>query len=390
MANNRSYRAVPIPLAAVIAVCLLLVFRPSGEPAAMQGSCADCHTMHNSQGGQPMAWDDDGDPTSTPNDTLLLSSCYGCHAQGGNSSFIDLATDRIPQVLHDGTDTDLAGGNFIHIIDYGDNRGHNINGLAGMGRDSALLYPPGVLFEEHKQFWLKKSVACAGANGCHGYRNPEDATKDGIAGAHHTNPDSGSITSPSTPGTSYRFLMGVKGLEDSDWEYTTASGDHNEYFGLTAPIQMNSCDGTNGCHSDQGIRPPDGTMSQFCAGCHGNFHTLGFGSSSDEQDGIGTAAVSPFIRHPTDLKLPAVGEYGDYTSFNPVVPVARTSDAALSGPAAGAGVAPGTDAVMCLSCHRAHATKFPDMLRWNYNDMVAAGGSNSNGCFACHTTKDDP
>lgn len=48
----------------------------------------------------------------------------------------------------------------------------------------------------------------------------------------------------------------------------------------------------------------------------------------------------------------------------------------------------GVDKVMCLSCHRAHGSPYPDMLRFDYN-MEAGGGTSTDGCFKCHTNKDD-
>jgi len=50
-------------------------------------------------------------------------------------------------------------------------------------------------------------------------------------------------------------------------------------------------------------------------------------------------------------------------------------------------VTPGTDRVMCLSCHRAHGSPYLDMLRWDYNTMIAADSTKSGGCFICHTNK---
>jgi hypothetical protein len=44
---------------------------------------------------------------------------------------------------------------------------------------------------------------------------------------------------------------------------------------------------------------------------------------------------------------------------------------------------------MCLSCHGAHATDYPDILRWNYDTMNAGGGGLDVGCFTCHTQKND-
>jgi predicted CXXCH cytochrome family protein len=98
------------------------------------------------------------------------------------------------------------------------------------------------------------------------------------------------------------------------------------------------------------------------------------------------AAVSPFIRHPTVVSLPATGEYTAYAGDKLSALVARLKvpDGASSS------VAPGSDAVMCLSCHVAHVSNYPDMLRWDYSTMIAgnAGTASGTGCFACHTNKD--
>ncbi|MFC1513206.1 cytochrome c3 family protein [Thermodesulfobacteriota bacterium] len=47
--------------------------------------------------------------------------------------------------------------------------------------------------------------------------------------------------------------------------------------------------------------------------------------------------------------------------------------------------------VMCLSCHRAHGSEYPDMLRWDYNTMIVNDeqGATGTGCFVCHSSKDD-
>jgi len=322
------------------------------------------------------------DSSATPNPNLTRGDCYGCHAQGGSTPTVPLATDAIPQVLHTGAN-DLAGGNFAYITGAkgagGANRGHNIGDLTGT--DPVLNYPPGVLYDIHGDVVNTFTLTCAGRTGCHGYRYPADPLPDGVTGAHHSNAD-GQLILATEPGNSYRFLMGVKGYESSDWEENPSILSHNEYYGLTAPIVLNGCSNPTGCHSSPaGIKPPDGTISQFCATCHGNFHTLGF-SGFGAYDGIGPDAISPFIRHPTDLALPSSGEYLAYTVYDPQVPIARTS-VPLS---PSSDVNAGSDAVMCLSCHRAHATDYPDMLRWDYTTMIAAGGG-SGGCFVCHSTK---
>ena len=82
--------------------------------------------------------------------------------------------------------------------------------------------------------------------------------------------------------------------------------------------------------------------------------------------------------------VPLDATHAAYTSYNPVVPVARPSLTAVSST-----VTPGTDMVMCLSCHVPHGSPNDDLLRWDYNGMVAGGGGDDGtGCFVCHTEKD--
>ena len=386
MLRMTMHRLKFVTLAATVTVALLVFTCPDFSLAVIQGPCAECHTMHNSQGNQPMTFDSAG----TPNEYLLRGTCYGCHAMNEGSSIYNLGTDAIPQVLHTDTTHDLAGGNFTYISPGRNNRGHNISDLTGA--DDVLTYPPGVLADVHTLLYVfAPPLSCAGSSdlaviGCHGYRKQNPAFfPDGITGAHHSNVN-GQLDQATEPGNSYRFLMGVKGYESPDWERTPGAGNHNEYYGLPAPITM-GCS-AQGCHlGNDGTKPPDGTMSQFCATCHGNFHTLDNGTSGEE--GIGSDAVSPFLRHPTDLSLPGDGEYQFYTTYNNQAPVART-DASIGVPSGPDGtVYPGSDAVMCLSCHRAHASNYPDMLRWDYTTIIAGSGDDTGGCFVCHTTKDD-
>jgi len=362
--------------AAIAAVFLLIISLPDLTLAVIQGPCADCHTMHNSQGGTPMTFNS----SVTPNENLLRGSCFGCHAMGIGTPIYDLGTDKIPQVYHNGV-TDLAAGNFRYINSGGDNRGHNIDDLTGE-EIAPLTSPPGMVeAEPHPDVWDRK-FSCTTSDdtvGCHGYRKTSGPSySDGISGSHHSNV-SGQLASPTIPADSYRFLYMVKGFEDPDWEENPAVG-HNEYYGEDEPIMM-GCSGATAekCHAgNDGVKPPDGTMSQFCAECHANFHTLDNGSDV----GIGADAASPFLRHPTDLLLPGDGEYQFYTTYNNQAPVARTEVPA----APDNQIRPGQDAVMCLSCHRAHASNYPDMLRWNYTNMVVGSGI-TDGCFTCHTTK---
>ena len=196
-----------------------------------------------------------------------------------------------------------------------------------------------------------------------------------LKGAHHNNVD-GKCYIADDIYNSYRFLFGVKGLENTHDKWQNESNtSHNEYFGATTPMNVEGC-GASACHyKATTIRPSNNTISGFCATCHGNFHSI---------QGIGGSTTSPFTRHPSDVVIPNEGEYQYYTTYSVEAPPGRTTvpDSVSST------VTPGSDVVTCLSCHAAHATDYPDMLKWDYNEMVAAGGG-SGGCFTCHTTKDD-
>ncbi len=219
---------------------------------------------------------------------------------------------------------------------------------------------------------------CAGAAGCHGRRTPNgDSGVVSLKGAHHQNVD-GKCDTADEVANSYRFLYTVKGFENmGTHKYENFDeNNHNEYFGATSPAITDALD-CNSCHdtSEMTIMAPGNTISGFCGTCHGQFHA---------ENNIGGSS-SPFIRHPTDIVLPSDGEYASYETYSVEAPVGRTTvpDAISSV------VAPGTDVVTCLSCHAAHATNYPDLLRWDYDAMIASGGGSDTGCFTCHTQKND-
>ncbi|MBX6422050.1 hypothetical protein [Thermosulfurimonas sp. F29] len=359
-----------------------------GQGLAIQGVCSNCHTMHNSQGGVVMVYNG-----TSPQPYLLRGSCTGCHAQGKSSNIVN----GVPQVYHSASQ-DLAGGNFAYITGLktggdggsGDAYGHNVMDIPGINLDSVLGSgePPGYSIHPVTPVFASKGVSCAGERGCHGVRWVNLSPMEGIKGAHHSNITG--LVNGTGIGGSYRFLIGVKGYEVSDWQNTSPT-HHNEYYALTSPTYELSCSNTS-CHQGPNINgysgypvPPDGTISQFCGTCHPLFHSATATSSN------ATSPSSPWLRHPTDYALPTTGEYAQYNNgtltYSVLAPVARTSWP-ISG--ISSTVTPGSDAVMCLSCHYAHAGPYPDMLRWDYRTCVAGGGSNSTacGCFVCHTSKD--
>jgi predicted CXXCH cytochrome family protein len=380
----------------ILLLVLLSIALMTGTAYAISGQCAGCHTMHYSQNGTLLpSWG-----TAGPYNNLLLDSCIGCHSGPAGQP----TSGNAPIVLRDsgvpagqGIGNTLAGGDFYWVANGSDALGHNVD-ILPVGPDAAIFAnignnPPGWngdtttyniddfggVVANNEAAWSTQ-LTCAGTWGCHGNHDITD-NDAGITGTHHNNTGGTSTraSSPTTIGGSYRFCAGISGLEEGTWEWSADASVHNEYFGDTT--------------SDTGAAPNKETISFFCALCHGNYH---------EAAQIG-ASATPWLRHPTDLVLMSgsrgTSEYSAYNNaggppnalYSNIAPVARGG---IPVPAASTNTVVTTAAdntgaiVMCLSCHRAHGSDQPDILRWDYSAIIAGGAGGNIGCFICHTTKD--
>jgi hypothetical protein len=367
---------------------LLSVLLSYGLALAITGQCSNCHTMHNSQDGvgvvQTYANGVITTGVSTPQDYLLVASCIACHS----GSTGETNTFGAPIVVHttaptgQGNSHTLAGGDFYWVatgLGATDSMGHNVSGLAltdvainanignnppGWDENATLGFTFGQVAGGEANW--SSQLSCDGTYGCHGQHS-----SSGITGAHHGNTGltSNQCNVADTIGNSYRFLGGIKGLENGDWNWNETDATHNEYYGVDDTSNRNQ---SNSTYANKD------TISFSCAECHGYFH-----SRIDD-----TSTGSPWLRHPTDIALPATGEYQYYNPDNGNVysveaPIARPTVPASSGNT----VTPGTDIVMCLSCHRAHGSPIADILRWDYTTMQAGVGTTDSGCFTCHVNK---
>ncbi|MFH1673464.1 MAG: cytochrome c3 family protein [Pseudomonadota bacterium] len=348
-----------------------LLFISHAVHAKVTGSCANCHTMHNSQNGSEVVTD--------PQPALTVNNCVGCHSSNLSSTTYTLGDSTVPVVnalSEPVAENYLAGGNFYWVAQGEDSKGHNV--FLGEGDDD-LAEAPGA------------EITC-GSTSCHNDLSNKWTGDSGLHDkygcqgchlnvAHHADDGDGdyNLVNSANQGW-YRFLSGhnngagngVIGLEDSDWQATNSPSDHNEYLGKTTVE-----DGGWGFNS--GFPEPGAyTTTAFCTGCHGIFH-------SDQKDG-----ASSWIRHPADAVLPTDAQYSNYNNgagYNPIAPVARDDLTGYTAP--NSVVTAGSDMVMCLSCHRPHGSPYDDILRWDYSGMNAGGGgADGTGCFVCHTNKD--
>ncbi len=373
-----------------------ILFSVNAAMAKVQGLCAQCHTMHHSQ--TSWGWTDASDvfhawPGSagdTPKGALLVDDCCGCHTAPsgtqnngtGNIPYVD-QTDPPTYGATGTTGNTLAGGTFYFMRNGGvDAKGHNVACL--MTQDGDLgLDPPGYDSTLGSSLGLPAGawtdqLTCAGAFGCHGDHNATDPF-GAVRGGHHGD-DTPPLDGSSVP-KSYRFLVGIKGLEcntaSHKWEYQPTSAIHNQYKGK---------------HRTTDDYEATDTINYLCAECHGFFHSATNAADLAEGGTAATAAfASPWARHPTDFDMThaSTGEYANYNgaghNYNPIAPLAsETVTSVISTITFG-----GTDAIVsCISCHRAHGTDWDDLLRWDYATMDAGQASTPNeGCFICHTTK---
>jgi hypothetical protein len=353
---------------------------------ASAADCSFCHTMHNSQDGQPMVWDT---ADTSPKPILLRGDCVYCHSGVNTTGSLLNSPPKVygtaatvyATTANSGTDfRNLAGGDFVWVGD-DQSHGHNVGGGFGLSGDTTLNnVPPGGTD-------MGAQLQCAGVTGCHGLTSVTGAPIGAMKGAHHsvhnTLTNSTTYIDGATVGGSFRYLNGVKGFEDSDWQHTEDYQDHNQYAGETrTTADTVATTGTNR------------TISGLCARCHGAFHNTSEPGAKDAY-GINTTntnfAAGQWVRHPTDYDMneDATGEFVSYDSYDIIAPVGRTI-ANLTVGADGTVTGAGYRIVLCVSCHRAHGSPYQDALRWSYGEMQVGttGAAAGTGCFACHAAKD--
>lgn len=333
-------RTVVTTIAVVLALMMVYGLSTTGkvEAAAVGGVCSNCHTMHNSQNGTTPTGG-----TANPNAYLTLNTCTGCHADTSRPT---------ANIFNSGTTgaggTLIASGTFSAAIATSDSRKHNpvyiengAGATTGITADATLTAtaPGGTM--------ATNVLSCAGTNGCHG-------TSTGIAGNHH-NASAG-----------YRFLY----VDDS-----------------TAVLGKGPVDGSNNQTRELGgatttshnvySSSTTAGINKYCAKCHGSFH----GTAN-------TGSGSPFTRHPTDNTIGSNGTAGWIASYAQDAdyhntPVAFANITTISTSAAYDAATLANAQVACVSCHRAHGSNQPDLLRFDYAAQSAGGGDVS-GCLTCH------
>ncbi len=325
-------------LAIAIGIMMLIVSVPSvmAETGAFHDAanlqCGKCHTMHASEGGTLPTMPGDSGAMTGPNTQLLFKDnvtdlCLVCHSN----------PTLAPDVFDAGIET--PGGDFNYSGAVSNQaKGHNPGGTSSNESGSIKidttfsLTPPG---GSALTRWT-----CVECHDEHGETSEafmfRNLKKRGL--------------------TSGEFVAGDS--EESDiWDGSTAnlaqsSTNHNVY--KTASTISSSAG-----------------FGKWCATCHGSFHG---GAVTESNVGDNTN----WIRHPTATALPSgyITNYGTTSSY--LYPLETNNSNAST--TAEWTLTQGSEAVTCLSCHKAHATNYANATRW---DNAGASG-NGTGCNKCH------
>jgi len=337
---------VSLLLTASVELCGAEAFHSGGV-----GSCNGCHSIHN---------------TSTGTQRLLRGSdpsslCLNCHSGlGGPNSKSVFSPDG--SALTPGGDFYWLTKNFSWIdgSSPGYDHGHNIIAVDfGLLADPILTTAPGGTYPA-------VNLSCIS---CH---NPHGRVAGGTAQGGLPVSKPGSYAGGGAVGTisgNYRLL--------GDAEYSVDGYPFNQKAPIARQSQVNKYQESDLSHVDYGSG-----MSEWCGNCHATYLTNRH-----------TSLTSTFTHPAGDNALfnqPVVDQYNSYlhtgdltgtfaTAYLQFVPFERgVTNIQLLDPNSTQGANANAN-LMCLSCHRAHASAFPNGGRWDFTATLLAASHPATG-----------
>jgi hypothetical protein len=386
---------LPKLAAALSVAAAILVFLPNGNAFAFHdggvAKCEGCHTMHNSLTGVRMTTN--AIPALTGNKYLLKgsdpsSTCLNCHN----------APDTAPTSYHISTDESMLGANppvertpggdfawlkksytwaqaddGATLSSPGERHGHNIIAADfNYVKDSTQVYAPGN--GNGNDPYPSASLSCVSCHDPHGrYRITGNGVSNTITTKGLPITGSGSYGDLPVSGVSavgvYR-LLGGKGYQPGS--VTGNLAFYNDPFYAVVPANFNRTEATSSVRVAYG----KGT-SEWCANCHFEMHSF-------YADGFNIHPAGVTINNTIELS-----NYNKYvktadmsgnaaTSFTSLVPfqidqstnltILKADSTSTAGPV-------GSDRISCFTCHRAHASGWSSILRWNMDSTFVTIGA---------------
>ncbi|MDU0459736.1 MAG: cytochrome C [Geobacteraceae bacterium] len=391
--------------ATVLAAAALLISAPAAFAFHSGGvaDCEGCHSMHNSYEGAAnvtgMAQYQSGPYLLKAQDAS--GSCLNCHAAADTTgSSYHIATLGVTPNDSSRAVEGTPGGDFAWLkktmtfsvrgnpvtVD-GDRKGHNIVAADfGYTADKVLTTAPGGTYPA-------KDLACSSCHDPHGtYRRFADGSQ-ARTGLPIFN--SGSYTSSNSPtaGVSavgvYRILAGVgyqpKSLSGS-FAFPNPAPDavaKSSYNGVSTTV--------NTAAGQKDLVAYGQGMSEYCANCHTAMHLDTYAS--------GTKGLVHPAGNGAKLTAPIAANYNAYVTsgvmtgtvgYSAIAPYELgTNDyAAMKAFVAAPVAATTSNNVNCLSCHRAHASGFESMARYNlFNEFMTVADAAGVAMYDSSTTE---
>lgn len=360
---------------------VFLLFFAGGTPEAFHSGgvaeCNGCHSMHNATGSFLLVGTD---PSST---------CLNCHMSPGDTvptryhiatAEVDMPAGTAPIQKNPGGDFGWLKKTYSWVprtgaateYSYGEAHGHNIVAVDDAFVADGTATAPGGTFPSSQ-------LGCSSCHDPHGrVRRRSDgsfATGATLGGVGDPIIGSGSYNNSAVPAAgqavgTYRLL---RGLNDTSVTGVTFTG----VAIAVAPATYNQSEATNQVRVAYGASAGN-TWGNWCGSCHPSMHTPATGTSVHPvDDALGTALANVYNAYVKSGDLSGAAA----SSYNSLVPFAEATGAfaTLASHASNTNTymnGPGSsDEVTCLSCHRAHASGFDYMLRFNmgYEFMVYNG-----------------
>ncbi len=409
---------------ALVAAALMIMAASGTSYAYHDGGvayCEGCHTMHNSINGVVPKLNDGTTPvkgTQFNGHTYLLrgsdqsSTCLGCHSTTSATpngyhimSKVSGATG-VPTQRTPGGDfgwlliPDVSGANTYGGVttNQATHRGHNIVALDyNLNPSTVYTTAPGGTFPASSLYCSSchDPHSRARVNSNYQVVNAADGKNVGPiigSGSYGTNLPTTNGNGGAGEAVGVYRLLGGAGYSPDSWGGSIAFANPSPF--AFAPSTYNQSEATNQVRVAYGSG-----MSEWCANCHTSIHNPNYPTTLEHPTG-NNAGASLDNNDDAQLNITIAQAYNDYvysgnltgnqsTSYLSMVPfeTGQTMNAAnyanlatLTGNASPtyAGPVQGSNAnVMCLSCHRAHASGWPYSLRWNAttSEFLTVGGA---------------
>jgi len=318
--------------------------------------CMGCHNIH--------------DALSTDDllaGTDISSTCLNCHAAAGAGSYhiatpdSSLGAGQAPYQRTPGGDFGWLKKTYTYTphgtteTELGEHHGHSIVATDFLYEaDSENTTAPG----GGASAMLGADLSCNSCHDNHGKLRRDSAGNFSTGGAPII--ASGSYSNSPVPGANqavgaYRLLRGTGSTAGSGGKTFTA------IFNAVTPSTYNVS------NSKGGVRVAYGQgISEWCGTCHEEMYSI----TSTKHTHPVSQTLSGGI---SDIYNSYVGSGNmtgsSATSYDPIIPFQTdnvTAFTTLAGQVALTTGPASSDRVMCLSCHRAHASGWPHMVRYSY------------------------